>query len=137
MFNEAAAAAVKASGTPTMVRAVARGARYLAGLVDIDSPEPGGVDVSGIAEAIEAEFTMADTLPLGLVARCHLGSPYEVHVLDMTGHIIEHYYSLQAMPQPFERARTLALHDAYAAIEVYSDRMVCVRPDGTTAVVNH
>ena len=28
---------------------------------------------------------------LGIVSICYLGKPYEVHSLDITGQIIEHY----------------------------------------------
>jgi len=134
-FSQTAAART-AAGAPTVERLAARKALYLAMLRKLDSAEPGTVDVSDVASALETEFGIAETMPLGLVARCYLGPPYQVHLLDLTGRILEHYDGAQTMPPPFERARALALHGAYAAIEVYAERMVCVRPDGTTAVVN-
>lgn len=77
----------------------------------------------------------ADQLPIGLVGRCYLGAPYEVHRFDRVGCIIEHYKTGQSLPLGMERARALAAHPRYAFIEVYRDRLVAVAADGTTSVV--
>jgi len=64
-----------------------------------------------------------------------LGHPYEVHTLDLTGQIIEHFKIGHTLPLTLERARTLALHPSYAFIEVYAKRMVTVSDSGQTAVI--
>jgi hypothetical protein len=74
-------------------------------------------------------------LPFGIVARCHLGAPYEVHSLDRDGNIIQHYKSHEAMPPLLERGRHLALHPDYACIEIYADRLIAIRQNGDTAIV--
>lgn len=85
-----------------------------------------------IAE-IRAEFPELGLpdLPLGWVSRCHLGAPYEVHTLDAEGQIVQHYRRGESLPPQLERARTLALHPAYAFVEVRRDTLHCVRLDGT------
>jgi hypothetical protein len=93
--------------------------------------------VEALLEAIRVEFPelgLAD-LPLGWVSRCYLGDPYEVHTLDMAGCIVRHYRRGESLPPELERARALALHPAYAFIEVHRDTLCCVREDGTVTSV--
>lgn len=91
-----------------------------------------------LLEAIAAEFPdlAVDERPIGLVARCHLGSPFVVHVCDLSGMIVEHYPADRSMPAPFERARSLALHPSYVYVEVYRDSLRAVAPDGSVSVVH-
>jgi len=78
-----------------------------------------------------AELT---SLPLGIVSKCFLGDPFEVHTLDLgKAQIIHHYKRSEPMPAEFEKARNLAMHNAYAFIEVYTDKLVMIREDGTAA----
>lgn len=118
------------------IRAAPRSSRYLHCLAQPDAPSGDTLDASELVEAIESEFGLREAMPIGCVAKCYLGEPYEVHLLDLAGGIVEHYYSSQALPLPFERARRLALHEAYVAIEVYPDRLVCLHADGTAVTVN-
>jgi hypothetical protein len=37
----------------------------------------------------------------------------------------------EPLPDEFEKARTLANHNAYAFVEVYRDKIILVREDGT------
>lgn len=74
-------------------------------------------------------------LPQGVVSRCFLGPPYEVHILDLGGWIVEHFEVGRAMPPPFESARRLALHPAYEFVEVTEQRLVAVRTDGTAVEI--
>ena len=74
-------------------------------------------------------------LPLGFVARCYLGHPYEVHTLDYSGQIVQHYKIAQALPASLERARALAQHPGYAFIEVYPDKLIAVAENGDTSLV--
>jgi hypothetical protein len=117
------------------VRTDRRSPGFLQSLSEPDAAEAGTLDASALIEAIASEFGVADAVPIGCVAKCYLGKPYEVHVLDLAGGIVEHYHASQSMPVPFERARRLALHDAYIAIEVYRDRLVCLHADGTAVTI--
>jgi hypothetical protein len=87
--------------------------------------------------AVSAEFPdlTLDQRPLGVVSRCFLGPPYEVHICDLAGQIMEHFESYRPMPPLFEGARSLALHSSYAFIEVHLDGFRAVGPDGTIAVL--
>ena len=93
--------------------------------------------LDALIEAIGAEFPelTIDQRPLGIVSVCYLGAPYEVHICDLNGKIIEHYESYKTMPPLFERARPLALHSAYAFIEVYPDTLRAIAADGLVSVI--
>jgi len=73
--------------------------------------------------------------PCGIVSKCYLGDPYEVHTLDVAGQIIEHYERYRKMPDILERARTLAKSGSYAFIEVYRGALRAVKEDGTVATI--
>lgn len=76
-----------------------------------------------------------DSAPIGIVSKCYLGAPYEVHSLDATGMIIEHYPAGKPMPDGLEKARKLARSGFYAFIEVYTTSMRAVKEDGTVATL--
>jgi len=94
-------------------------------------------NTNGIRElikAIQEEFGTAElaSLPLGIVSKCFLGHPYEVHTLDLSGsQIIKHYKATETMEAEFEKARTVAKHNAYAMVEIYKDKIILIREDGT------
>ena len=83
--------------------------------------------VNEIIDAIRNEFPEVEIsgVLLGFVSICYLGKPYEVHTLDMTGQIIEHYKSGQTLPGGLEKARSIALRGGYDFIEVYVDFVLC------------
>lgn len=90
--------------------------------------------MEAILTAIQEEFGTADiaSLPLGIVSKCYLGHSYEVHTLDLSGsQIIKHYTASETMDPEFEKARTVAMHNAYALVEVYTDKIILIREDGT------
>ena len=93
--------------------------------------------VEDILGAIRNEFPEVELqgIMLGIVSACYLGRPYEVHALDITGSILEHYKSGQALPGGLEKARSLAIHGGYSFIEVYLDCCRCVSDNGTVSVV--
>lgn len=76
-----------------------------------------------------------ESLPAGVVAKCFLGEPYEVHTLDCSGLIAHHFKRGEAMPAMLERARQLAASGQYACIEVYPRMLICVGHGGQTAVI--
>lgn len=93
--------------------------------------------VNAIINVLNNEFPELDLagVLLGIVSKCYLGEPYEVHSLDITGGIIEHYVRGQGMPGLLEAARGIAEHGGYDFIEVYSDCYRAVAPNGTVAVI--
>ncbi len=86
---------------------------------------------------IGAEFPdlTIEQRPLGIVAKCYLGHPYEVHVCDLAGGIVEHFELGRSMSALFERARSLARHSTYSFIEVYADTLRAVSEDGSVSVI--
>ena len=93
--------------------------------------------VNDLIESIANEFPELSIsgILLGIVSVCHLGKPYEVHSLDMTGQIIEHYKTGQTLPGMLEKARPLAIRGGYDFIEVYVDCCRAVSPNGSISVV--
>lgn len=93
--------------------------------------------VEEIINVIRAEFPEVELagVLLGFVSICYLGKPYEVHTLDMTGNIIQHYKSGQSLPVGLERARGIALHGGYEYIEVYNDCLRAISSNGSVAVI--
>jgi len=103
--------------------------------LDTDTLVQDTVGLQTVLEQIRQEFaSFSETeLPLGIVAKCYLGTPYEVHILDLEGQIIQHFQLGESMPSPFEKARSLALHPSYVLVEVYPNCLRCVREDGTVS----
>lgn len=90
---------------------------------------------SELVEKLKVEFGELGITeyPLGIVSKCYLGHPYEVHVLDLSGtQIVDHYKIGQSLPPFLEKARILALNNSYTMIEVYPNKMILVKDDGTT-----
>lgn len=96
-----------------------------------------GAALQQLLDAITAEFPELgiDDRPLGIVARCQLGPPYEVHICDLGGGIVEHYERSRSMPPLFERARPLTAHGVYQFIEVYATTLRVIGADGSVAVL--
>ena len=93
--------------------------------------------VNEIIETIRNEFPEVDIngVLLGYVSKCYLGDPYEVHTLDVSGEIIEHYKRGQGLLAGMEKARSIALRGGYEFIEVYIDCCRAVSADGTVSVI--
>ena len=94
--------------------------------------------VDEIIDAIRQEFPEVDIsgILLGYVAICYLGRPYEVHTLDMTGQIIEHFKAGQVLPGGMEKARSIAMRGGYEFIEVYVDCCRAVSANGKVSVIS-
>jgi hypothetical protein len=113
-----------------------RSRAYLDAIRSLDpSAQVSRVNVDDIVDRIRKEFAdkWAST-PLGIVGKCYLGEPYEVHTLTLDGSILAHYRTGEALPGPLERARGIAQTEAYLAIEVYPDRLLYLRTDGSVIV---
>lgn len=93
--------------------------------------------VNEIIDAIRGEFSEIEIngILLGFVSKCYLGDPYEVHTLDVTGSIIEHYKAGQTLPNGLEKARSIAMRGGYDFIEVYVDCCRAVSANGTVSVI--
>lgn len=90
-----------------------------------------------LKEKIQTEFHEIPVfeIMLGIVAPCYLGKPYEVHTLDWVGSILEHFKQGEIMPGKLEMARSLAMHGSYKFVEVYTDSLRAVKPNGEVSVV--
>ena len=93
--------------------------------------------VNEIINTIQNEFPEIELngIMLGIVSICYLGEPYEVHTLDITGGIIEHYTKGRTLPGGLEKARSIAIHGGYEFIEVYIDCCRCISSNGAVSVV--
>ncbi|MEI7024740.1 hypothetical protein [Paenibacillus sp. y28] len=91
--------------------------------------------VKALVEAIRNEFPelKPHQFLIGIVAKCYLGKPFEVHTLDMRQLIIQHYKVGQPLPSGMEKVRGLAMHPGYAFIEVYNDSICAVGAKGHVA----
>jgi hypothetical protein len=114
-----------------------RSENYLRALRALDGAGSlGTVDTEKFVDDIRREFHDRYTAqPLGIVGKCYLGDPFEVHTVTLDGSIIDHYRAGQELPGGMERARTLAGSGSYVAIEVYPDRLMCLHPDGTVVLL--
>lgn len=94
--------------------------------------------VNEIIDTIRNEFPDLEIsgIMLGIVSTCYLGKPYEVHTLDITGQIIEHYKSGQVLPGGLEKARSIAMRGAYDFIEVYVDCCRAISSSGAVSVIS-
>lgn len=94
--------------------------------------------VNEIIDAIRSEFPEVeiDGILLGVVSKCYLGNPYEVHTLDMTDEVVEHYKCGHVLPGGMEKARNIALCDRYEFIEVYIDCCRAISSNGAVSVIS-
>lgn len=94
--------------------------------------------VNEIIDTIRNEFPDLEIngIMLGIVSICYLGKPYEVHTLDITGQIIEHYKSGQVLPGGLEKARSIAMRGGYDFIEVYVDCCRAISSSGAVSVIS-
>ncbi|WP_328618131.1 hypothetical protein OHS18_20500 [Amycolatopsis sp. NBC_00355] len=126
-----------AASTGGRLKSGRRSDNYLRAVRALDaSGNLSAVEIDEFIDGVRREFAEKyHTIPTGIVAECHLGEPFEVHTLALDGSIIEHYRRGQELPAALERARALAVSPAYLAVEVYPDRLVCVRADGSVVLL--
>jgi len=89
--------------------------------------------VAAIREELP-EITI-DQCPVGIVSKCYLGEPYEVHTLDRLGNIIHHYKRFESLPPLLGRGKTLAASGQYAFVEIYTDKVIAVAESGDVSIV--
>ena len=96
--------------------------------------------INELINAIREEFPEVELIDkgmlIGILAKCYLGFPYEVHTLNFTlSSIIEHYKKGQTLPDGMEKARAMAARGVYEYIEVYTDYCCAVSSDGTVSMI--
>ena len=95
--------------------------------------------VKELINVIREEFPEVELINsgmfLGILAKCYLGIPYEVHTLSFSFSIIEHYKKGQTLPDGMEKARAMAARGVYEYIEVYTDYCCAVSSDGTVSMI--
>lgn len=94
-------------------------------------------EINDIIDIIRNEFPEVEisSIMLGIVSTCYLGEPYEVHIVDMNGQIIDHYERGRTLPGEFEKARSIAMRGGYDFIEVYVDCCRAVGVDGAVSII--
>ncbi len=107
--------------------------------LDAGSHHENRAELDALIQAIAGEFPelTIEQRPLGIVGACYLGAPYEVHICDLAGGIVEHFERSRAMPPQFERARSLAVHPSYVFIEIYPDCVRAVGVGGAVSVIDN
>ena len=117
----------------------ARSSAYLNALTQLDGS--GAVlsreKLNEILKAIESEFAdlQPHQFPIGIISKCYLGEPYEVHTLDVRLEIVEHYKRGNPLPSGMERGRSLAVHPEYDYIEIFSDKICVVARNGNVSMI--
>ncbi len=117
---------------------VKRSAAYMTALMKLDA---GGHGINretarALVDTVRIEFpelTM-DQLLLGIVAKCYLGEPFEIHTLDIAGCIVTHFKRGEPMPGGLEKARAIGVNPYYAFVEVYPTSVRAIRADGGVTV---
>lgn len=94
-------------------------------------------EVSRVITDLQKEFpeVVLSGILLGYVAKCYLGAPYEVHILDYSLEIIEHMKKGQPLPGEMEKARGLVWQRNYAFVEVYTDCCRAISQSGDVSVI--
>jgi len=90
-----------------------------------------------LIKAIQNEFPDLTPYqyPIGIISKCYLGEPYEVHILDVKLDIVEHYKKGETLPSQMDRGRGIALHPNYVFIEIYNDTLRAITKNGDVAVI--
>ncbi|MET8998426.1 hypothetical protein [Amycolatopsis sp. NPDC004169] len=137
MLSRSSRATNSAATSGSRLKSGHRSENYIRALRALDAAGSlSAVETDEFVDGVRREFAdKYHTIPFGIVAECFLGEPFEVHTLALDGSIIEHYHRGQALPAALERARALAVSPAYLAVEVYPDRLVCVRADGSVVLL--
>jgi hypothetical protein len=93
--------------------------------------------IKEITDSIRQEFPEVELggVMLGIVSKCYLGENYEVHSLDISGTIIEHFRQGQMLPGGMEKARSIAIRGGYEFIEVYVDCCRAISSNGSVSVI--
>lgn len=116
-----------------------RSAAYVEAIhrIDAGTHQADRASLDSLLQEIANEFPelTIEQVPLGIVSKCYLGAPYQVHICDFRGEIVEHFQTYRPMPPLFERARSLAIHQAYALVEVYTNTLRAIASDGSVSVI--
>jgi len=94
-------------------------------------------EVVRMIQELKKEFPelMEHQLPIGIVSKCYLGEPYEVHTLDTQLQIVEHYKRGSVLPNGMEKARILAINPNYEFVEVFTSYVCAVSTSGQISMI--
>lgn len=127
---------------PHMVERILRKNRSAAYIETVTKLDATGVQLNkeAIEELIQSmrnEFPELIDIqqPLGIVSKCYLGEPYEVHLLDTQLQIIEHFKRGIALPNGMEKSRMLAMNPNYEFIEVFTSYLCAVKRNGQISII--
>lgn len=116
-----------------------RSSAYMSAFKKLDA---GGVtcshaQIEELKNVIQSEFPDLEPsqYPIGILGRCYLGNPYEVHSLDVSLDIIQHYKKREPLPSLMEKGRSLALHPSYDFIEIYSESLRAISINGDVSII--
>ena len=114
-----------------------RSEEYMRAMQSLDAG--GGVQSlpQEVYDAINNEFPEIDLggTMIGIIAKCYLGDPYEVHTLNYALQIVKHIERGEQAPDGMDKGRALANNTRYEFVEVYTDRCCAVDSDGNVSVV--
>lgn len=98
--------------------------------VELQSLSKAELELTENLNAVPAE---EHSVRLGLIARCWIDGN-DVHLVDESLGITQHFRFDEPMPEGFEKARTLAanLPTHYCALIVYTDKVEALLMDGST-----
>lgn len=116
-----------------------RSKRYMDAMCKLDSGNAklNSNAVEELINVVRAEFPEIE-IPgdfLGIISKCYLGEPYEVHTLSLTQSIIKHYKRGEPLPDGMDCARNIAQNNKYAFVEVYTGCIRTVMSDGMVSVI--
>lgn len=122
-----------ASSSAAGLRLTPRHARYLALISSLtDAPALTPQTRAQLDQAIARCFPdPAHAIPEAFVARCSLNPEFDVHQIDLSDSVLEHYLPGLPMPQHLAPARQAVLDGGYLFVEVYRELLAGVRRDGS------
>lgn len=116
-----------------------RSKKYIDALSKLDSGDV-CIDKSlkeELLSIIREEFEQIEmTLwPIGIISKCYLGDNYEVHTLNISLQIIEHFKTNEKLPYGMDVARNIASNKNYAFVEVYNNYLRVVNNEGIVSEI--
>ncbi len=68
------------------------------------------------------------TFPKFVIARCHKGDPYDIHLIGFGNRfLLSHIRKGDVLPHLLQNARILAKNYNYKFVELYEDKMLLIR----------
>ena len=114
-----------------------RSQKYMDAMVKLDAGT-GHIsqeDIDQMLQAIRDEFPDIEVLTdyLGSMAICHLGDPFESHILVPESQCIIHYSRNYTFESPLDKCRNLCLMPDYLFVEIYDNTFRAIGKNGSVA----